>query len=175
MDDWWVWSSPDLVNWTKASVVKPQNTPAPPSAWQECWATDGARRGNEFFFYLSIGPDQVAVVNASSPVGPWDNALGVPLLPSSLGPSLNPPTTSRDPCVFMDTDGSAYIIFGVFEYYIARLGDDMMSLAEKPRHISVLHPTGPYGNKTDDKPFLVKKKYEKIAGCARPLKLSNFP
>ncbi|WP_202963280.1 hypothetical protein [Jejuia pallidilutea] len=26
MEDWWVWSSPDLVNWTKRSVLNPKDT-----------------------------------------------------------------------------------------------------------------------------------------------------
>lgn len=26
---------------------------------QECWATDGAARGGQYFFYLSMGPDEV--------------------------------------------------------------------------------------------------------------------
>lgn len=65
------------------------------------------------------------------------------LLPQ--GPSLNPPTTSRDPCVFADSDGEQYIIFGVFEYYIARLSTDMIALAEEPRHIDVRNALGPYG------------------------------
>lgn len=26
MEDWWIWSSPDLVNWTMRSVLKPEQT-----------------------------------------------------------------------------------------------------------------------------------------------------
>jgi arabinoxylan arabinofuranohydrolase len=160
MKDWRVWTSPDLVAWTNASTLLPQDTPAPPGAYDECWATDGAMSpdGSTFFFYLSIGGDQVAVVSSTtSPAGPWNNSLGRPLINSTVGPSLNPPTTSRDPCVFQDDDGSHYIIFGVFEYYIAKLGDDLMSLAEAPRHVTVNNQLGPYGpGKMDDKPFLHK-------------------
>jgi arabinoxylan arabinofuranohydrolase len=156
MKDWWVWSSPDLITWKLESVLEPQDTPSPPSAWDECWATDGASRNGSYFFYLSIGPNQVAVVNGSSPIGPWQNTLGKPLLPSSM--PLNPPTTIRDPCVFVDDDADAsqYILFGTFVYYIAKLAPDMMSLAETPRLVTVVNPLGPYGNETDDKPFLHK-------------------
>ena len=157
MDDWHVWSSPDLVDWTLRSTLYPNATPAPPGAYTECWATDGARLVHpdgrkEFFFYLSTGPSEVAVVNASTPVGPWENSLGAPLLNSSFGSQLG--TTFRDPCVFEDADGSYYIVAGVFDYFIAKLGPDLMSLAEFPRRVEVLNPTGPYGAKTDDKPFL---------------------
>jgi hypothetical protein len=42
MDNWWVWSSTDLVSWNQASIVRPQDTCAQKSVWHECWATDGA-------------------------------------------------------------------------------------------------------------------------------------
>jgi hypothetical protein len=64
-----------------------------------------------------------------------------------------------DPCVFNEpgTD-DYYMIAGVFEYYVTRLGKDMVSLAEKPRHITFTnHVYGPCGDgKTDDKPFMHK-------------------
>lgn len=156
MKDWWIWSSPDLVEWTLEDVLEPEDTPAPQSAYNECWATDGATKNGSYFFYLSIGPTQVAVVNASSPTGPWQNALRQPLLTDAMGQALNPTTQFRDPCVFQDDDGSHYIIAGVFNYYIMRLGEDLMSLAEKPQFVHVINPTGPYGSSTDDKPFIHK-------------------
>ena len=55
----------------------------------------------------------------------------------------------------MDTDGKDYIVFGTWNYYIARLNDDMISLAERPRPITLDKKFGPYGaGKTDDKPSL---------------------
>ena len=126
-------------------------------------ATDGAHKKNvatgafEYFFYMSIGTCQTAVMKSTvSPAGPWVNVLGAPLLNSSLGNSLNPKACFRDPAVFEDDDGSHYIISGVFDYYIMRLGDDLTSLAEMPRLVTINNPTGPYGAKTDDKPFLHK-------------------
>lgn len=163
MTDWWVWSSPDLVSWTLADVLYPNATPAPRSDYGNCWATDGAHRKNaatgswEYFFYMSIGKCQTAVMKSTtSPAGPWVNVLGTPLLNESLGNSLNPKACFRDPAVFEDDDGSHYIISGVFNYYIMKLGDDLVSLAEAPRHVTVNNPTGPYGAQTDDKPFIHK-------------------
>jgi len=103
-------------------------------------------------------PGQVAVVTAETPKGPWHDQLGKPLLSDELGRSLNPRTTFRDPCVFEDDNGAFYIIAGVFEYYVTRLGEDMVSLAETPRHVVVNNPYGPCGDgKTDDKPFIHKE------------------
>jgi arabinoxylan arabinofuranohydrolase len=163
MTDWWVWSSPDLVTWTLAEVLYPNATPSPPDAWGSCWATDGAHRKNpatgswEYFFYLSIGTCQVAVMKSvTSPAGPWENVLGTPLLNTSLGQSLNPKACFRDPALFQDEDGASYIISGVFQYYITRMNADLVSLAEEPRLVEVLNPQGPYGKSTDDKPFIHK-------------------
>ena len=91
-------------------------------------------------------------MNASSPAGPWQNTLGVPLMSKALGQKVG--TTMRDPAVFVDADGAAYMVSGVFKYVIAKLGPDMMSFAEDFKDLAVLNPTGPYGGKTDDKAFL---------------------
>ena len=163
MTDWWAWTSADLRVWKLADVLYPNATPAPLSDYGKCWATDGAHRKDpatgswEYFFYLSIGVCQVAVMKSvATPTGPWENVLGVPLLNSSFGSSLTPKACFRDPAVFEDDDGSHFLISGVFDYYIMRLGDDLVSLGEEPRYVTVLNPIGPYGNKTDDKPFIHK-------------------
>eukprot|EP00035_Acanthoeca_spectabilis_P038622 m.54794 g.54794 ORF g.54794 m.54794 type:complete len:496 (-) comp9215_c0_seq1:346-1833(-) len=160
MKDWWCWSSPDLVSWSLSSVIQP-NVTLPWSTEgerNECWATDAAFTNNKFYFYLSVGPSEVAVVVADAVTGPWHDPLGYPLLNNTLGSSLVPKTTFRDPCVFEDDDGTFYIIAGVFNYYVTRLNPDMISLAEKPRHVVVNNPYGPCGdNVTDDKPFIHKE------------------
>ena len=152
---WWsVWTSADLVSWALADTLYPNGTAAKPSEYTECWATDGATHNGQYFFYLSTGPGEVCVVNSSTPVGPWEDSLKTPLLNASLGTQLG--ATFRDPCVFLDDDGAHYIIAGVFQYFVARLGEDRMSLAETPRKLDVINPTGPYGASTDDKPFMHK-------------------
>lgn len=51
--DWWIWSSPDLISWSKSAVVKPLvalSSWIAPTENQTCWATDGAFRNGRFFF-----------------------------------------------------------------------------------------------------------------------------
>ncbi len=159
MKNWWTWTSSDLVEWTLGGILYPNATTAPPSAYDECWATDGATRNGQYYFYLSLGPTQVGVMASASPTGPWTSPLAAPLLTAAAGSALRPPATFRDPCVFQDDDGTAYIVAGVFDYYIAELNEDMVSLkspAAPFQLVEVLNPTGPYGAKTDDKPFLHK-------------------
>lgn len=159
MKDWWIWSSPDLVEWTKEAVVSPEQSLKWDTATNECWATDAAFVGGKYYFYVSAGGGQVGVMSAPSLKGPWTDPLGVPLLSSAFGASLHPPTTFRDPCVFQDPDTKeSYIVAGVFTYYITKLKPDMISLAETPKLVNFsTHTYGPCGDgKTDDKPFLHK-------------------
>jgi len=167
MEDWWVWSSPDLVNWTKESVLKPQDTYIGKD-FTSCWATDVAYKNGKYYWYFSEGNQQTGVVVGDSPVGPWRDPLGKPLLMSELTP-----TDEYDMAIF-EENGAHYIIFGVWEYYIAKLNDDMISLAEKPKKLIVNNPRGPYNldgknleKPTDDKPFVHKYngKYYLSWGC----------
>jgi len=153
MKDWFIWSSADLVAWTRASVLPPTNTSS--TSPTECWATDAAFRGGAYFWYLSFGLTAIGVVKAPTPIGPWVDPLGVPLVNASVAASLH--TQMRDPCAFIDDDGTPYLVAGWLNYQIARLNEDMVSFAEPWRTIPVLNPTGPNGNGTDDKPFLFKR------------------
>lgn len=167
MEDWWIWSSPDLVNWTQRSVLSPKNTYINKD-FSSCWATDVAYKNGKYYWYFSEGNQQTGVVVGDSPVGPWKDPLGKPLLTSELTP-----TDEYDMALF-EENGEHYIIFGVWDYYIAKLNDDMISLAEKPRKIVINNPRGPYNQDgknaekpTDDKPFVhkYKGKYYLSWGC----------
>jgi len=127
-----------------------------------CWATDVGHRNGKYYWYFSEGNQQAGVVEGPSPVGPWTDKLGKPLLTEDLTP-----TDEYDMAIF-EENGSHYIIFGVWDYYIARLAEDMMSLAEEPRKLELDQNVGPYGaGKTDDKAYLHKRgsKYYLSWGC----------
>ncbi|MFD1316403.1 family 43 glycosylhydrolase [Namhaeicola litoreus] len=167
MEDWWIWSSPDLVNWTKRSVLKPEDTYIGKD-FTGCWATDVGYKNGKYYWYFSERNEQTGVVVGDTPVGPWRDPLSKPILTSELTP-----THEYDMAIFED-EGEHFIIFGVWDYYIAKLNDDMISLAESPKKISITNPRGPYNsdgkNKempTDDKPFVhkYKGKYYLSWGC----------
>jgi len=168
MEDWWLWSSDDLVNWKQESVLKPEDTYIG-EAFQGCWATDIAKRNGKYYWYFSERNERTGVMVADSPTGPWTDPLGKPLLTAELTP-----THEYDPGIFEDESGDFYIIFGVWDFYIAKLNEDMISLAEKPRKITIHNPRGPYNQdgenrekSTDDKPFLhsFNGKYYLSWGC----------
>ncbi len=146
MENWWIWSSADLVDWELESVLDPAETYIG-VGFQSAWATDAAYRDGKYYWYFSELNEQTGVVVGKSPVGPWKDPLGKPFLARDLTP-----THEYDISVIED-QGTHYAVFGVWDYYIARMGDDMISLAETPRKIIINNPVGPYGeDSTDDKP-----------------------
>lgn len=151
MMNWWVWSSPNLVDWKLEGTLDPAIFGFP-KGFKDCWATDGASKNGKYYWYVCT-PAMSYVAVSDTPTGPWTSPLGNKAI---MG--------GRDPSAFIDDDGAAYLITGVWHYHIARLNDDMISLAEKPRVIEIVNPLGPYNhdgknerNPTDDKPYLHKR------------------
>lgn len=162
MEDWWVWSSDNLVDWKLENILKPENTYLG-KGFKECWATDAAFHNGKYYWYFSEANRQTGVVVGNSPIGPWKDPLKKPLLSENLTD-----THEYDICVFKDEDGSHHILFGAWNYYMAPLNEDMISLKTKPSKIIINNPVGPYGiGSTDDKPFIhkYKGKYYLSWGC----------
>ena len=134
MDDWKVYSTDDLVNWTLEYTLRPEDTFL--GRCEECYATDSAYRNGKYYLYFSHQQIQTGVAVADAPEGPYVDALGKPLIPQGLVD-----TPSYDPAVFIDDDEAQtpYIMWGYTcfnkKYHIARLSEDMISLAEEPRPI----------------------------------------
>ena len=150
MDDWKVFSTDDLVNWNLEYTLRPEDTYI--GRFEKCYATDSAERNGKYYFYFSKDQESTGVAVADAPEGPYTDALGKPLLPQGLAD-----TPSYDPAVFIDDDEARtpYILWGYTcfnkKYHIARLNEDMISLAEEPRPIE----HGPWWS---DAPFLWKRK-----------------
>ena len=148
MDDWEIWSSADLVTWRRESVVSPADTPIGKSHY--CWAVDAAEKDGRYFLYVSNHVWETWVLVSDQPGKGFVPARPDPILPKALTR-----TRSYDPAVFTDDDGKSYIVFGTpvwaggDSYYIARLSDDLCSLAEPPKKLEV-------NDLADDKPFLHK-------------------
>ncbi|MEX0332014.1 MAG: family 43 glycosylhydrolase [Puniceicoccaceae bacterium] len=157
MRDWQVWSSDDLLDWQLESTLKPEETYIGKPI-DGCWATDAVEKDGKYYWAFSEvdkpnDRHQIGMVVADSPVGPWKDVLGQPLIHDRLVA-----TEVYDPCFFKDDDGTVYILFGVWDYYIAEMADDMLSIKGKPVPLTVEKPEGPYGpGKTDDKVFLHKR------------------
>ncbi|MBA7587204.1 hypothetical protein ES708_29222 [subsurface metagenome] len=86
MEDWWLWSSDNLVDWKLESVLKPEDTYIG-KPFSSCWATDIAKRNGKYYWYFSEANEQTGVMVAESLSGPWTDCLGKPLLTSEMTPT----------------------------------------------------------------------------------------
>jgi beta-xylosidase len=155
MPDWKIWSSNDLVNWKLETTIDPTETYMGKS--KRCWAPDAVYKNGNYYFYFSNGNTDTGVMISKSPIGPFKDVLGKPMLAEDLTP-----TKEYDPTVLIDDDETAYIAFGHHrsadpDYYfmIAKLNEDMVSLAETPKEIKIIGNVDVLGG--NDKPTLHKK------------------
>ena len=126
MKDWQLYSTEDMVNWTYLGT--PVSTATFPWAFQgdRAWASQLVERGGKWYWYVCLTEaatraDALAVAVADDPQGPYVDALGGPL---ATGFSF------IDPTVFIDDDGSAWLVWGNKGCWYGRLGDDMVSFPD---------------------------------------------
>ncbi|WP_051732974.1 OmpL47-type beta-barrel domain-containing protein [Kitasatospora phosalacinea] len=133
-------SSADLVNWTNEGQVKVAGAPGAATWASNSWAPAAAHRtvdGKEkFFLYFANSGGGIGVLTSDSPVGPWTDPIGKPLV-SGATPGTAGVVWMFDPAVLVDDDGSAYLYFGggvpnggtdhPRSTRVIKLGDDMTS------------------------------------------------
>lgn len=136
-----------------------------PWATKQMWAPDAAKKGDTYYLYFPAkdkqGAFRIGVATSKSPVGPFKAQ------PQPIKGSF-----SIDPAVFTDADGKTYMYFGgiwggqlqrnVTGTYdpngsktdlqaddkpaltpkVAKLSDDMLEFAEKPRDAIILDKNG---------------------------------
>ena len=129
MRDWMVLSTTDATNWTNHGPrLAISNFPW---AGADAWASEVEPRNGRYYWYVSIngnGPGwmDIGVAVGNSPLGPFTDARGGPLISDS---TPNSSGLNIDPTVFVDDDGQAYIYWGSFwGLRAARLNADMISL-----------------------------------------------
>ncbi len=128
MRDWLIFSTTDLVNWKIEGDISPKDNYMDDNS-TSCWASDAIDRNGKYYFYFSNHKNNIGVMVANSPKGPFKDALGKPLV------------SWFDPTILIDDDQqkTPYIVYGdkAESYHIARLNNDMISLAETPRAIQI--------------------------------------
>jgi Glycosyl hydrolases family 43 len=121
--DFSVWSSRNLVDWkNEGKVLDVAND----LKWAriEAWAPDVIERNGTYFMYF-CAQGNIGVATAKSPLGPFVDALGKPLLAKGTGVQTN----TIDPYPFIDDDGQAYLYFGNGKLgNVVRLKPDMVTL-----------------------------------------------
>ena len=123
MFDWKCYTSTDMVNWTDRGAVVSTET----FSWavkNSAWAAQCIYRNGKFYFYSTAsqkrnGSMSIGVAVADSPLGPFKDAIGKPLIANSR--------EDIDPTVFIDDDGQAYLYWGNPNVYYVKLNEDMIS------------------------------------------------
>ncbi|MGI4733917.1 MAG: family 43 glycosylhydrolase [Janthinobacterium lividum] len=146
MEDYHVFSSANLTDWTDHGVIVTQNQVpwVKPNSYS-MWAPDCIARNGKYYFYFPTTPRDttiskgftVGVAVADKPTGPF--------VPQPL-PISN--VRGIDPNVFIDQDGQAYLYWSQGNIYGAKLKENMLELASEPKTLGEL-PTkglkeGPY-------------------------------
>ncbi|MBE6855358.1 MAG: carbohydrate-binding protein [Ruminococcus sp.] len=143
MPDWKCYSTTDMQNWTDhGSVLSYADF-----SWAEentAWAAQCIERNGKFYFYVTLVPAAtggraIGVAVADSPEGPFEDALGKPL----IGPNWD----YIDPTVYIDEDGQAYLYFGNPTLNYVKLNEDMISYSGSVSQIELT--TEGFGSRPD--------------------------
>jgi beta-xylosidase len=142
MEDYHVFSSENLTEWTDHGIIVSQYD----AAWVDStsysmWAPDCIERNGKYYFYYP------ANTNIVGPHGRKGFGIGVAIADKPEGPytAEDKPIEGIfgiDPNVLIDTDGQAYIYWSMGQIFVAKLKDNMLELASEPQVIDNLPAKG---------------------------------
>ncbi len=146
MEDYHVFSSANLTDWTDHGVIVTQNkVPWVQPDSYNMWAPDCVARNGKYYFYFPSTPRDTT--------GGKGFRIGVAVADKPTGPFVPQPAPIAgvrgiDPNVFIDHDGQAYLYWSQGNIYGAKLQANMLELATEPKTLGEL-PTqglkeGPY-------------------------------
>jgi arabinoxylan arabinofuranohydrolase len=168
MEDWHVYSSANLKDWTDHGAIVSGKDVAWSKLAKHCYAPDCIERNGKYYFYFPIGTRflnpgategrrayEIGVGVADSPTGPFRDPLGKPLIAADATPEVKR-IQHIDPSPFIDDDGQAYLIWGNGTCLIAKLKPDMITLDGPIRQVPGLNGflEGAWMHKKDGKYYL---------------------
>jgi beta-xylosidase len=131
MNDWLLFSSTDMVHWTKRG--SPLNVKAFNWAKADAWAAQVIERNGKYFYYAAVEHDSthpgkaIAVAVSNSPAGPFKDARGSALITNDMTTAATITWDDIDPTVIID-NGQAYLFWGNTKCYYAKLKENMTEL-----------------------------------------------
>ncbi len=140
MEDYHVFSSANLTDWTDHGVIVSQTkVPWGDAAAYSMWAPDCIFRNGKYYFYF---PDK-----AKSEKDGGGFTVGVAIADKPYGPFTLQPEPVKgvkgiDPNVFIDKDGQAYLYWAQGRIYAAKLKPNMLELASEPQILGELPEKG---------------------------------
>jgi GH43 family beta-xylosidase len=128
MEDYHVFSSENLVDWTDhGTIVSQYDASWIDSTSYSMWAPDCVERNGKYYFYFP------AQTSKSGPDGTKGFGIGVAVADQPEGPYRTQNEAIEgvlgiDPNVLIDKDGQAYLYWSHRHIYVARLKDNMLEL-----------------------------------------------
>lgn len=134
-------SSSDLANWTDHGEIAVAGSQGAAAWASQSWAPAAVHKviegRDQFFLYFANNATSIGVLTSDSPLGPWVDPIGKPLLTRDT-PGVESVVWLFDPAVLVDEDGQGYIYFGggvpkgqheqPRTARVMRLGEDMTSV-----------------------------------------------
>jgi hypothetical protein len=147
MEDYHVFSSENLTDWTDHGMIVTQNkVPWVRPDSYSMWAPDCIERNGKYYFYFPTSPKDTAAYGRGF-------RIGVAVGDKPTGPFVPQPEPIKDvrgidPNVFIDKDGQAYLYWSAGNIYGAKLKANMLELDSEVKTLGEL-PTkglkeGPY-------------------------------
>jgi hypothetical protein len=155
MEDYHVFSSADLIDWTDHGVIVDQkDVPWVNSTSNSMWAPDCVFKDGKYYFYFPANPKdgrekRIGVATADKPEGPYtpqpnyiQNVLGI------------------DPCVLQAKDGNAYLFWSLNDLFCAKLKPNMLEIEGERAVFRNLRPAdgklleGPFAFERNGKYYL---------------------
>src|SRR5664279_315347 len=140
MEDYHVFSSDNLTDWTDHGIILSQNKVKwADSTTYSMWAPDCIFKNKKYYFLFpaqakdtSYGRGfSIGVSTSEKPVGPF--------APQS-SPIKN--VHGIDPNIFIDKDGQPYLYWAMGKIYVAKMKENMTELASEPKVIAGLPEEG---------------------------------
>jgi hypothetical protein len=136
MEDYHVFSSDNLTDWTDHGVILKQTDVlwAAPDAYS-MWAPDSVFKDGKYYFYFPAiakeGGFRIGVAIADKPHGPFR-------------PQATPIEGVKgiDPAVLIDKDGSAYLYYSLDKIFVAKLKPNMLEIDGEPQVFDYLPKQG---------------------------------
>lgn len=139
MEDYHVFSSSNLTNWTDHGVIVSQNK----VNWVDStsfsmWAPDCIERNGKYYFYFP------ASMKAGLGRG---SSIGAAIAENPAGPFTPQPEPIKnvrgiDPNLFIDKNGQAYMYWSMGNIFVAKLKENMLELDSDPQVVGELPSQG---------------------------------
>jgi hypothetical protein len=130
MEDYHVFSSDNLTDWTDHGVIVSQDkVPWVNSKSYALWAPDCIYRNGKYYFYFPAPAKDTTLGRGFS--------IGVAVSDNPYGPFTPQPEPIKgvrgiDPNPFIDKDGQAYLFWSARKIFVAKLKENMLELASEP-------------------------------------------